>query len=97
MVWRPKADCGSMEPHPQGWNNLPVYAIVLEEGTDYRVLDVQSAESFATRMQNGQANGLDWLVGSFLLALLGALFFIIIGTLAASKEARVSSTYVFTK
>ena len=58
-------------------STLPLYAIVLEEGTRYKVLDVQSAESFATRMSSGTANGLDWLVGTFLLALIGALFFII--------------------
>ena len=60
-----------------GGKTLPIYATVLEEGNDYRVLDVQNAESFMTRMTSGQANGLDWLVGSFLLALMGALFFII--------------------
>jgi dipeptide/tripeptide permease len=58
-------------------STLPIYAIVLEEGTSYKVLDVQSSESFVTRMTSGTANGLDWLVGTFLLSLIGALFFII--------------------
>ena len=60
-----------------GGKTLPVYAIVLEEGSEYRVLDVQSAESFSTRIANGTANTLDWMVAAFLLAIVGALVFII--------------------
>jgi dipeptide/tripeptide permease len=61
----------------QSGGELPIYAIVLEDGEAYRVLDVQNAESFLTRMADGKANGLDWLVGTFILALIGALLFIV--------------------
>jgi hypothetical protein len=60
-----------------GGKTLPIYAIVLKEGSEYRVLDVQSAESFPTRIVTGTANTLDWMVAAFLLAIMGALIFII--------------------
>jgi hypothetical protein len=60
-----------------GGKTLPIYAIVLEEGSEYRVLDVQSVESFPTRIVTGTANTLDWMIAAFLLAMMGALIFII--------------------
>jgi len=62
-------------------NTLPIYAAVLEEGeglnASWHVLDIQSTESFTSRITAGQANGLDWLIASALLALLGGFLFII--------------------
>ena len=60
-----------------GGKTLPIYAIVLKEGSEYRVLDVQSVESFPIRLVTGTANTLDWMVAAFLLAIMGALIFII--------------------
>jgi POT family proton-dependent oligopeptide transporter len=65
----------------KGGETLPVYAAVLQEGTGlnapWHVLDVQSTESFTSRIANGAANGLDWLIAMAMLALLGAFGFII--------------------
>ena len=68
---------GTIETSEGG--TLPVFAFVMDEGEGrWSVLDVQSGESFAARLFGaGEANGLDVLLGLFLLALLGAFGFIV--------------------
>ncbi len=89
---------------PDG-QKLPLYAAVLEEGTgpsgSWRVLDVQSTQSFTTRITSGKANGLDWLIAFALLALLGGAVFIIwrhvSGLRSSSRELHLllCTNYVF--